>query len=274
MERRAGRLPRRRPAGVRPLSFLGKLFGRGATPGAGPEPEQLALDLTAAPATADALLARLRALGLDGILGLRLTRNRTVMVSFKGGELRVHEGFLAAPEAVHRAIVTFVRGRTRAQRQAAQAVILAHPIVRAPVKRRRERGHAEDEPAAERLREWHARYNALHFGGTLKTVPVRVSRRLESRLGHYTAAGPGGEPSGEIVIGHRHVKKHGWPEALHTLLHEMVHQWQDETGLPVDHGAGFRRKAREVGITPAARRVVAPPARDPAAPARAASRER
>jgi hypothetical protein len=60
------------------------------------------------------------------------------------------------------------------------------------------------------------------------------------------------------VLSRRHVQKHGWREALHTLLHEMVHQWQHEAGHPVDHGAAFRRKAREVGITPAARREVAP----------------
>ena len=27
------------------------------------------------------------------------------------------------------------------------------------------------------------------------------------------------------------------------MLHEMVHQWQAETGLPVDHGPLFREKA-------------------------------
>ena len=63
------------------------------------------------------------------------------------------------------------------------------------------------------------------------------------------------------------MKRHGWDEALHTLLHEMVHQWQDETGRPLDHGAGFRRKAREVGIIPAARRVVHPAAASRAAAA-------
>ena len=35
-----------------------------------------------------------------------------------------------------------------------------------------------------------------------------------------------------------------------TLLHEMVHQWQCEQGLPLDHGQSFRRKALEVGIRP------------------------
>jgi hypothetical protein len=36
----------------------------------------------------------------------------------------------------------------------------------------------------------------------------------------------------------------------------MVHQWQDETRLPLSHGADFRRKAREVGITARATRAV------------------
>ena len=41
---------------------------------------------------------------------------------------------------------------------------------------------------------------------------------------------------------------------MHTLLHEMVHQWQAEQGHPIDHGRLFREKAIEVGIEPAARR--------------------
>ncbi len=39
---------------------------------------------------------------------------------------------------------------------------------------------------------------------------------------------------------------------IHTLLHEMVHQWQQESGLPVAHDRAFRAKAREVGIDPRA----------------------
>jgi hypothetical protein len=40
------------------------------------------------------------------------------------------------------------------------------------------------------------------------------------------------------------------------MLHEMVHQWQAETGLGVDHGPTFRRKARDVGVLPQAKRTV------------------
>ena len=93
------------------------------------------------------------------------------------------------------------------------------------------------------------------FDGTLREIPIRISRRMKSRLGHYSPAGETSEP--EIVLSRRHIRRDGWDEALHTLLHEMVHQWQDEQGLAVDHGASFRAKARAVGITPLACRAVA-----------------
>jgi hypothetical protein len=227
-------------------------------------PSQLALEFDAAapiapptPQNADELLARLRTLGLRRIERCRLTRNRNVMVSYRGRDLRVHQGYLAAPESVHRAIVRFVEGRTRADRRGAQREILSFKIempVREP--RRREVTRPEDEPISATLVEWHARFNAEHFGGALKVVPVRISRRMKSRLGHYSAA-RGSQP-GEIAISWRHLRRHGWSEALQTLLHEMVHQWQDETGRPLDHGPGFRAKAREVGITASAKRAPGP----------------
>ena len=102
---------------------------------------------------------------------------------------------------------------------------------------------------------WHRRYNVRYFRGALNAVPIRVSRRMKSRLGHYTAAAPGGEPA-EIAISLAHLRRHGWEEVLHTLLHEMVHQWQDEEGHTIDHGRTFRQKARDVGIAPLARRTL------------------
>lgn len=208
------------------------------------------------PHNADELLGRLQQMGLRRITRCKLTRNRNVMVSFGAGELRVHEGYLSAPEPVFRAIVTFVEGRSRAERRAAQRVILGHPIRVARPAARRERTHADDVGIAAQLRDWHGRYNNRHFQGRLREIDIRVSRRMKSRLGHYTAATPGSEPA-EIAISRAHLRRHGWPEALHTLLHEMVHQWQDEAGHTIDHGRSFRAKAREVGIAPFARRVLA-----------------
>jgi hypothetical protein len=40
------------------------------------------------------------------------------------------------------------------------------------------------------------------------------------------------------------------------MLHEMVHQWQAETGQQIDHGRTFRQKAREVGVIPSAKRTI------------------
>jgi SprT-like family len=208
------------------------------------------------PHNAEELLARLHELGLRRIARCRLTRNRNVMVSFGGGELRVHEGYLGAPESVLRAIVSFVEGRTRAERRGAQRTIVAFPIRSPRPPARRERTHEEDVEIAEQLNAWHERYNRRHFHGHLKPIEIRVSRRMKTRLGHYTAATAGGE-SAEIAISRAHLRKHGWQEALHTLLHEMVHQWQDEMGHTIDHGATFRARAREVGIAPYARRVLA-----------------
>jgi hypothetical protein len=234
------------------LRALRSVFGRRK------DPAQLTFDLDGTPRTGDELLAHLRALGLKRIEHCQLTRNRNVMVSFRGRELRVHEGYLAAPVDVHQAIVGFVEGRTRAERRVAQRRIVAHGVETPRGPSRREKTRPEDEPLSAKLSEWHGQYNAEHFGGTLKEVPVRVSRRMKSRLGHYSAANA--TVPGEIAISWRHLRRHGWEEALHTLLHEMVHQWQDETGLPLDHGRGFRAKARAVGIEAAAKRAVDRPA--------------
>jgi hypothetical protein len=195
------------------LSSLKRFISRGST-----DPAQLALPLDRDLRDADDLLARLRALGLRDIKRCRLTRNRNVMVSFRNSELRVHEGFLDAPFAVHQAIATFVSGRTRAERKAAQRLIISHPV-RAAVEKpaRRERTLPADEALAQRLTVRHAELNAQHFAGTLRSIPIRVSRRMRSRLGHYTAA-TAAEP-GEIAISWRHLRRHGWDEAVHTLLH-------------------------------------------------------
>ncbi len=221
-----------------------------------PHAAQLALVLVDQPRTAAGLLDRLRALGLARIARLRLTRNRNVMVSVARDELRVHEGYLDAPDDVLAAIVRFVQASTRRVRLEARARLLAFPIETGPPRRRAGRTHPDDQGVAERFTVSHARFNAQFFAGTLRALDVRVSRRMRARLGHYTAATPAGDPP-EIAISRRHVRRDGWEEALQTLLHEMVHQWQDERGLPIDHGRTFRAKAREVGIPPSARRTVA-----------------
>jgi hypothetical protein len=222
--------------------------------------DQLALELDEEPPrNAEELKTRLQRLGLGSQYRVRLTTNRTVVVSYSGGELRIHNSFLGANEDVWGAIITFVHGRNRLARREARRTILEFPVARSAEpprrKRRPERTNPADVPIIRELSRWHIAYNRERFGGTLRSVSIRISRRMKSRLGHYSPASEGYER--EIVLSRRHVRRDGWEEALHTLLHEMVHQWQDEQGLPVDHGSSFRAKARAVGITPLACRAVA-----------------
>jgi hypothetical protein len=220
--------------------------------------EQLPLELDPAPTSADELLTRLRQLGLRGIDRCVLTHNRSVMISFRKGVLRLHRGYLDAPPDIHRAIVEFVIGRSHRARREAQRVILDHSIPVHDMRPRREsvrRVRPSDIPLIAELARAHEHYNALLFGGTLSRIGIGISGRMRNRLGQYTAPCASGRPA-EITISRRHIRRHGWEEALHTLLHEMVHQWQAENGLPIDHGREFRRKAREVGVEPTARRVV------------------
>lgn len=216
-----------------------------------PDDGQLALALDAAPEAT--LPERLVRLGLPAGTPVTLTRNRTVLVSLdpRAG-LRLHAGYAWAPDDVLHAIVTFLRPRgvPRAVRLAARRRFLAFPVDRhVPSRRRRvpaiPAAHADDVRELERL---HQILNQRHFDGALASLPIRLSDRMRSRLGEFRAD-PDGRPV-EIVLSRRHLRRDGWPAAAETLLHEMVHQWQAETGRPLDHGAAFRAKARAVGIRP------------------------
>jgi hypothetical protein len=215
--------------------------------------QQLELSLDARPEAE--LPLRLRRLGLRADVTVTLTRNRTVLVSWDAHQvLRIHAGYAWAPDEVLQAILRFVAPRTpRAERLRARRLFLAFPVERhAPARPRRGAGPvpAAHAPVIERLERLHAILNQRYFDGALRTIPVRLSTRMERRLGEFEATAHG--HSVAITISHRHLRRDGWAGVTDTLLHEMVHQWQSETGLPLDHGPAFRRKARAVGIRPAA----------------------
>lgn len=211
---------------------------------------------TAVRARTAVLFSRLEDLGLRGVEALVLMRTRTVMVSLIGRTLRIHEGYAEAPESVLRAIVAFATARNKTERTTAREAILAFDVERGPSVRRQEPARPGDVAMIAQLMEAHRDLNAKWFESALSAIPLRLSGRMATRLGHYD---PGSRHmTSEIVMSRTHIMRHGWREAMHTLLHEMVHQWQHETNLPVDHGTAFRQKAREVGITAAARRDVTP----------------
>lgn len=218
--------------------------------------ERRAAGRTAIRARTAVLFSRLQEMGLRGVDALVLMRTRTVMVSLIGRTLRVHEGYAEAPESVLRAVVAFAIARNKHERAAAKDVILAHDVERGPAPRREEPARPGDLAMMAQLSEAHRQLNAQWFESALKAIPIRLSGKMATRLGHFDPGSKHTPP--EIVMSRKHIARHGWREAMHTLLHEMVHQWQHETNRPVDHGTDFRAKCREVGITPAARRDVTP----------------
>ena len=224
------------------------------------EEAQLCLSLDTAPRSAGELLRILESLGLRGITNCHVTNNRAVMVSYGNGVLRIHRAFLSAPDNVLGSIVRFVCARSRAERSQARRILLAYslPALDREPKRRQVRLRRGDSDLISQLADWHHEYNARFFNGALAGIEIRISHRMRRRLGQYTAASPAGEPA-EISIGRCHIRRHGWTDVLHTLLHEMVHQWQAESGYRLGHGRTFRAKAREVGISAGACREVERP---------------
>jgi len=209
---------------------------------------------------AEVLLGRLSALGLRPVERLRATDNRSVLVSLSARRvLSVHRSFAEAPDRVLKAIVRFIsRGTSPELRQAAQHEIVTFHQANVPDRPARpvrsHRPRPGDAESLERLGLLFQALNLRHFMGSLPNVPIRLSGRMRTRLGHLSLD-RAGQPT-DITISRRHLAAHGWDETEHTLLHEMVHLWQCVEGKKVDHGRQFRIKAKEVGAVAAARRWV------------------
>lgn len=97
-------------------------------------------------------------------------------------------------------------------------------------------------PSAADIQLLFAHLNARHFGGVLRSHRILFNRRLTSVAGRIAYRARIIELSEPLLRQH--------PNHLEaTLLHEMVHAWLHEHGLPNGHGALFKRKMREVGLS-------------------------
>jgi SprT-like family len=123
------------------------------------------------------------------------------------------------------------------------------------MRRRCDRPQPGDLLLLHRMGQLHQRLNQEHFEGELGSLPLRISGRMRRRLGQLSVDLRTRRPI-EIAISRHHLLRHAWAEVEHTMLHEMVHQWQAESGLRVDHGPMFRAKAMVVGVLPRAQRGV------------------
>ncbi len=210
-----------------------------------------------APGPGHSLEERLVRLGLPPFPRFETHRNQLVMLSWiPGRRLRVHEGYSHAPDEILRDIVRFVTpGTRRTTRLEARRIFLGFPAEEhAPPTSKRlpsPRLRPGDAATLTELHRMHEELNRAHFGGSLSEISIRLSGRMRTRLGELRMERKTGRPI-YIGISRRHLRRDGITGVRETLLHEMVHQWQAETGRPVDHGPEFRDKARAVGIVPRA----------------------
>jgi predicted SprT family Zn-dependent metalloprotease len=237
-----------------------ELFGRtvgtvgavGTVGTAGAPTSPTSLSSPSSPSSPSSLSERLRSLGLPDHLTVETHANRRVLVSFTArGALRVHAGYAMAPDAVLLAIACWARPRTRrAERRAAQRILTAYPVHQHVPPRREPRRILEpprpgDDRVLARLRELHQELNRLYFDAALGEVTLRLSFRMHRRLGEFRPASA--DEAAEIRIARRHLRRDGWKGVRDTLAHEMVHQWQAESGRRLGHGKEFRAKCHAIG---------------------------
>jgi len=199
------------------------------------------------------LAGRLRLHGLPRTTPVTLHANRSVLVTITSrGALRVHAGFAAAPDPVLAAIVRWARpGARRGDRLEAQRLLTGFPVhehvTGSGSRRHRPRPiDPADHLILQRLAELHRALNEAHFLPVLGPATLRLSDRMRRRLGEFRP-GVADQPP-EITLSRRHFRRDGWVGVRETLLHEMVHQWQAETGRPLGHGPEFRRRCAALGI--------------------------
>jgi len=181
--------------------------------------------------------------------------------------LNVHVAYAAATPRILDAFATVAREggvRSRASRAAA-TTIAEWPELEEAIRRARETHRlstgderrpthccATSEQRAY-LRALYRYFNSTRFGGRLPDgIPVRLSRRMRSALGHML---PGERADGsryvvEIALNVDLMLAGNGAERLDTLLHEMAHAADYLTSGERGHGPSWRKWARRAGCQP------------------------
>lgn len=103
------------------------------------------------------------------------------------------------------------------------------------------RREASELPSPADLQLLFAQLNARHFSGVVGGYRIIYNGRMTSVAGRICYRPPLIELSTPLLARHPH-------HLEATLLHEMVHAWLHQSGLPSGHGAAFKHKMREVGL--------------------------
>jgi predicted SprT family Zn-dependent metalloprotease len=107
------------------------------------------------------------------------------------------------------------------------------------------------------LQEWAERF-IVEFKLDIPSVVLCIDRLAINCLGHFRMGHNGFGLRGEIAINDRYLGSREPWQMLGTLLHELLHAWQQEHGTPSarnHHNREFRDKALELGLVIDARGV-------------------
>jgi hypothetical protein len=223
----------------------------------------------------EAMCRELRSRGARRLKKVNFRQNRSTIWSLTQGAtvLNLHEAYRWAPISIVDAFATIVRGRGRrtdavreAMREvrewrglepAMSSVRKAH--ARALLRDNGDQGSSRSSPCCATpgqgryLRALYRYLNETRFGGSLpKNVPIRLSSRMQTSLGHMI---PAIRPDGrryvlEIALNVDLMLAGNGAERLDTLLHEMAHVADYLTSGHYGHGSTWKAWARRVGCRP------------------------
>lgn len=210
-------------------------------------------------------LAALRQRGAMRIRRVTFRDNRSVVWSLtqQATVLNLHRAYGAAPTELLDAFAVLARsgGRSSAATNAAVSTINEWPEVWRAIEDTRARRESRAVTSccatpAQRgyLRALYRYFNATRFDGRLPDdVPVRLSHRMRSSLGHMlpgSTTADGGRRVEEIALNVDLMLEENGAERIDTLLHEMAHVADYLESGGHGHGAGWRAWAVRAGCRP------------------------
>ena len=217
--------------------------------------------------TSEEVLRFIRQSGARRLERVTFRANRSTIWSLtRGGRaLNLHEGYRRAPDSVLRAfgvIVTRAHRPDGSYRDACRVVrdwpgvdraIRMRRTARKPGQRRRRMTRCQGTEAERaRMRALYERLNEARFHDRLPTdIPLRISRRMKTRLGHMAAEGSADQRLvGEVALNRVLFRRGNEAVLVETLLHEMAHVAAYLFDGHAGHGPPWRRWAAAAGCHP------------------------
>jgi len=214
--------------------------------------------------TPQEFLFELQRRGARRLSRVSFRRNRSIIWSLtqRGRVLNVHVAYGSATEELLDAFAVLAREggiRSRAARRAANTVGAWPAVGYALQEARAARENGLSGPCcatpeqSRYLKALYRYFNQTRFERRLPdSIPVRLSSRMVSSLGHMLPADESGLPRrvAEIALNVDLMLPGNGAERLDTLLHEMAHAADYLESGNRGHGASWRAWARRVGARP------------------------